>query len=298
MLSTLFDDAPEMEIAPVTGEWFPIRLMPNIATGEIFNVGVALRTPDGQTHLRLIDNARPFKCLYGHRGLENFSFLLTAFRQSVDTDGRLDQPFPQIRYGEKSFAAGDSVNQILDNLYETMISLQCDESEEEAAEKIYTVSTERIQKRVFGMIKKERPQAYDRVFRATPVILEDQNHHPLRLELPIWNEHPNMFKAGGPRFGTIVSAHYRDPVHRHYNLDGGALNMVNAAMLLDGKRAHGGIFILRPAEGSAGYSPFLMVDIENDIDRATWALQRRRNVTITVSPDERVLMDAALELAS
>ena len=298
MISALFDDAPEITTAAVSGEWFPIRMTPDIATGELFNVGVAMRTTDGDVPVKLIDNARPFKCLYGQTGMENFSFLLTSLRQSIGEANGLVHMSPHFKLGEPSFAAGDNVDALLGNLFETMVSLNCSYDDAKGDDKAYTISTDALQKKVFALMKKQSPSLFERIYRPSPVVLEDSSNHPLRLELPIWNDQPDMCRSGGIRFGTIVSAYYRDKVHRHYNLDGGALTMVNAATLLNDKQTHGGIFILRPESGAIGYSDGLRNEIDNDIDAATWALQKRKNVTIKVSSDPAELVQAAMELAA
>lgn len=294
----LFDDAPAIKDAPVTGHWFPIRLTPDLAAGEMFNVGVGFIDDTGQLHTKLLENANAFKCIYGQAGQENFNFLLTIIKQHFSQVNVPISPSPHIRLGPQAFVSGSHPESIIKNLYDTMVSLRCDDESSSVAASQIAISTETVRKRLFGLMKKEAPKIYERLHRETPVRLFDKQQNPLLLDLPIWNEHPDLYHSKGTRFGTIVSAHYRDKVYRNYNLDGGSLNILNAAMILSEKNVEGGLFILRPAEGTTGYDSQMITAVENDIDRAVWAVQQRKNVKVIVSPDVHRLMHASLELAS
>lgn len=294
----LFDDAPAIEEASVSGSWFPIRLTPDLATGELFNIGVGFVDGASQLHVRLLENANAFKCMYGSAGQENFNFLLSIIRQHFSIVNAPISPSPHIRLGPHAFVSGDSPEQIIDHLFDTMVALRCDDQSATLPSEKVAVSTETVRRKVFGLMKKEAPAQFERLHRAKPVKLYDQQHNPLLLDLPIWNEHPDLHHSKGTRFGTIVSAHYRDKVYRNYNLDGGSVNMLNAAMLLADQHGEGGLLIYRPAEGALGYDDEMLGEIENDIDRAVWAVQQRRNVKVFVSPDIKQLMEASLEFAT
>lgn len=293
----LFDDADGGEDAATTGEWFPIRIMPDLATGELLNVGVVFVDQTGQRHFRLIENARPFRCLYGATGQENYSFLLQVLREHLQRADALISPSPHIILGKRAYAAGESCDEVVNRLFGAMVALRCDEATHDVYEKA-SVNTETARRNVFKAMKAKAPAQFERLVRNAPVRLEDNRGNPLILDLPLWNDQPDMYSGHGPRFGTIVSAHYRDKVYRGSSLNGGSLGLLTAAMILGEQGGRGSLLILRPADGTEGYDRKMLNLIENDIDTATFALQGRKDLRICVDTDYGRLAEAALELAN
>lgn len=63
------------------------------------------------------------------------------------------------------------------------------------------------------------------------------------------------------------------------------------------QESRGGIYILRPPEGTKGYSPSVMTDIDNEIDRITWPFVKMKNMMVEVSSDPEKLAEYGLSLA-
>lgn len=293
----IFDDAEVIAPAKVSGKWFPIRLNPDVATGEILNIGVGFIDSKHKLHVRLIDSAKPFQCLYGKAGLENFTFLLTAAREHFQRTGKAESPSQHITFGHRAYAGGESISEILDSLYSTMVTLATvEDNEESGAEKTDTIDTVSLRKDIFKHVRQQSKSTYDRMFHEQPVDLHDSTGKSHVLDLPIYLKDADMHRAG-TRFGTIVSAHYRSKVHRGFNLDSEGSSVLSNAHAIIGDRGRGGFLILRPAEGEPGYTQEILNDIDNDIDRATWPFMKSKNMLVEVSSDMLKLAEAALSLA-
>lgn len=293
----LFDDAEDTRGATTTGKWFPIRVTPDLVTGELLNIGVGFLDAKRKLHLKLIDSARPFQCLYGPAGLENFTFLLTVVREHLQKTGRAESPSPHITFGPRKFASGDTPEAILDSLYETMVTLAARDAGEDADETgAKRIDTSAFRKLVFKAAKKSSEALYSRLFRHDPVVMTDAEGQRHELDLPLYAADSDLFRDG-PRYGTFVSAFFRSPVYRGFHLDGGVRNLWNTRAILPGN-GRGGLFILRPPDGTKGYTNAAMDDIENDIDRATWPFIKMRNMRVEVSTDPHYLAECGLELAN
>lgn len=292
----IFDDADEIAEPRIKGKWFPIRLTPDLATGELLNIGVGFIDARRKLHVRMLDSARAFRCLYGNAGLENFSFLLTVAREHFQRVGKPESPSPHILIGPRAYAAGGSVDEILDQLFHTMVTLGGMEEEEVEATNVETMDTPKLRKLVFRMAKKYSPTIFNRMFRDQPISLDDASGQPHALDLPLWASDPELFRDG-PRYGTIVSAHFRSPVYRGFNLDGGCMNLWNTRSIIQNS-GRGGFLILRPSEGTQGFDQSLINDIDNEIDRVVWPFLKMKNMLVEVSSDPETIADYALSLAN
>lgn len=296
-LAELFADAPQAEAQKVSGKWFPIRLTPDLATGELLNIGVGFIDNRRQLHVRILDSAKAFKCMYGPAGVENFSFLLTAVREHFQQSKRPTSPSHHVIIGDKHFASGDSAQDIVDALYESQVTLARNPcTDEDAAPQAKTVDNQSLRKTVFEEARKRHPKSFDRLFQKDLVTLRDDAGQQHRIDLPLYAD--GDMARNGARYGTFVSSHFRDPAYRGHNLNSGTVAMWGANTIL-GTRPNtlGGLFIYRPAEGAPGYDAETMLKIDNDIDNITWPFLRKKNMTVEVSNDPARLAEAALALA-
>ena len=284
----------------VGGQWFTIRLMPDLVTGELFNVGVAFIDNSGNLHHRFIPNARPFQCLFGNKGLDNFNFLLNTVKKRFHQNDTTTIISPHVSFTTSAYASGDSIPEIIDTLFDTMINLRCvDEDLTELKDKS-SLGTEKLRQTIFGQLKKDMPQVYERIYRDSPVyISEASGSNGLYLDLPIWNSNGNLHNAAPVCFGTIVSAAYKTKEHRGYHIEHGCLNVRNACEIL-GKKNKGGIFIFRPPVNNQ-FNEALNAQIDNEIDNAIYGLNKfKRNgydLNIVVTGDKADIYKAAAEMS-
>ncbi|MDA8093399.1 MAG: hypothetical protein M0T84_05705 [Betaproteobacteria bacterium] len=292
----IFDDAAEIADPKVSGKWFPIRLTPDVATGELLNIGVGFIDSRHKLSVRMLDSGRAFRCLYGAAGTENFSLLMAAAHEHFQRTGKPESPSPHILIGPRAYAAGESVDDILDRLFRTMVTLVGSDDDESEGPGAETIDTPKLRKLVFRAARKYARGIFETMFHEEPLSLADSSNQSHVLDLPIWARDPDLFRDG-PRYGTIVSAHFRSPVYRGFNLNGGCLNLWNTRSIIN-DNGRGAFLILRPAEGSAGYSQSLISDIDNEIDRAVWPFLKLKNMLVEVATDPDKIADTALSLAN
>lgn len=293
---TLFADVDTAGDAEVRGQWFTIRVTPDIVTGETFNIGVAFIDSQRKVHARLLDSMQAFKCLYGNTGAGNLAFLIKTLRAYFEHSEGLVSPSPQISFSRPVFASGSSINEILTELYETMVPLGIKndvvKDEEYGPE---AIDTRKLRKQVFKTVREYNQEYFSRVFREEPVPLIDSSGQRHLLDLPIWADE-DMF-VDGRRYGTIVSAHFVSAVHRGFHLDRGALTLANAKLMV--RKGRAGLFILRPDELTYGYEKGVLEEIDNDIDQAVFQFSREKNnATIVVNSDIHSISNAVLEFTS
>lgn len=289
----IFDDAPEMDRASVSGKWFAIRLTPDMVTGEALNIGVAFIDNKRKVHFRLLDSVRAFECLYGKSGAGNIAFLMSALRAGLEQGGKPASPSPHIAFTPTAYASGESVHEILDELYATMVPLgtHAGAMPEDGEQSAYTVDTRKLRRQVFKTIQSQAPGLFRQAFREEPVLVADSSGQRHALDLPIWAGE-DIF-VDGRRYGTIVSAHFVSPVHRGYHLDRGALTLGNARIMVG--KGTGGFFILRPHDGQQGYTDSVLNDIDNDIDDAVFQFSREKNNIVVIESDPARIAEAAME---
>ena len=293
---TLFEDVRPH--STVTGSWFPIRLAPDLATGELFNIGVGFLEDSGKLHTKLIPNASAFRCLYGPAGVESFNFLLSVTREHFNKVTTPLPPSPHICIGAQVPARGETPAGILDDLYDTLVTLICTDDTAKLTE-ITHVSTLDVRKMVFRRMKQQMPSLFERIHCKSPVTLKDNQGRSVSLDIPLWDAHGDITRLNVPAvFGTIVSAYYKDDVHRGYNVNSGSVTVTTAADIL-GKESRGCFLIYRPDHGASGYSDADMLKVDNDIDKAVWMVRRHHPKTrVEVENDTAKLAQYALELAS
>lgn len=301
-ISNFFDDA-EIQSAPsIEGQWFTIRLIPDLVAGEIFNVGVAFLDSNAKLHFQIIPTARPFKCLFGDAGLDNFGFLLNVIRKRL-TDNIIEStPSPHIVFTEPTYASGTTVDEIISSLYHTMVNLQCDDIDDGGVllDK-QPLGTEVLRKSIMGRVKKNMPMIYEQIFQKEPIHIEDPTtKSSFYLDMPIWNKRGNLFNDAPTCFGTIISTAYKTKIHRGFYLEHGCTQIRNTCEIV-GKKSKAGFIIFRAPPDTKGFTESLNAQIDNELDRTLNTLERMKKegypIDITITSDKNVIYEKTLELA-
>ena len=141
------------------GEWFVIRVSPDLATGEMLNIGVCVRI-GGKTHTKILPNATPFFKLYGKSGRENMLFLFDLLRKQEDWTRPVS---PQVSMSRPMPVSGNSIDEILDRLYRDMVIL--DMLKDQSPNRDYGISTEKLRSKIFSYLKKENEDFANAVWR-------------------------------------------------------------------------------------------------------------------------------------
>lgn len=294
-LDALFEEDAKAAAKPsVHGKWFEIRLTPDPVTGELLNVGVGfIQARTRSFHFKLLESAAVFGCLYGPRGREQFEFLLTTVRQRLTTQGATGSISPHISFGPQRYAAGDSAQAVVDQMYATVVTLArrpapLDDGRAQAVAGSPR-STEKVRKRVRRAFQMRDQKGFLNYWRDTPVeVRVDDVTHP--LDCQIWMGEDLVSSR---TFASIVSSCYKDEHYRRSFLTGAYHSLTIARAYAP--RARGGFFILAPDD--AGSLSALRSTIDNEIDHTTWILGRKFNIRADVDTSIDALKDKALAFA-
>jgi hypothetical protein len=287
VLNNLFSQAVDNEAPSVTGEWFPISLIPDEATAERINIGVGL-VADGRRYFRLIEDLRGFKCLYGARGLANIKDLIEMSVEHLTESQTISSPSSNIIIGSRRPASGNSPDEILSDLYQIMVPIAFAHNNDGLIlqkEPTITVDNTRLRKDVFKHLRLVAKDNFERIIHNSPVSLNDEQGHPHELDLPILDKYGDHFTKS--IYGSIVSAHYVSEVHRGYFLNGASTSLITASSLL--KESQGSLFILMPDESTPGYNSKIMESIDRQIEKTTWPLRNRFDIEIHVQNSSEAL---------
>tara|TARA_R110000850_G_scaffold264606_1_gene393762 strand:- start:11290 stop:12189 length:900 start_codon:yes stop_codon:yes gene_type:complete len=298
ILDSLISHADAVGAPKVVGRYRVLRVCPDPVANEWFNVGVHFRQKGGGGHSRILGNLNGFKTLYGGAGVSNLNNLLSVVSEAAES-GCLDNLGPHIRAGDEQYAAGDSPGAIVDQMFDTFVTLgRAAEDASDQTGRNEGLSTHDLRKFVLGQVRSAYPGLYRRSFHDHPVALEDPADRRKReYDLPVFRQ-PTL-EGGATRFASIISAFVKTDMNRAYHLDRGALTLLNARdVLKQSGRAEGAFFILRPHEGVQGFSEEVMQKIDDDIDNAAFHFRHDSHFQIEVFEDSRSLAEHAIHYAS
>lgn len=274
---------------PITGEWFCVRFSPDRTTGELFNVGVVFIDKDKKCHAKLLENTAIFEHLFGSVGVANIKFLLTVVAEALAENHYNVSPSSHISYSSRQTAQGESIDEILTDLYHSMISL-VQLPTEETEKKRQNINTKDLRQKVARFIKKQCPNT--NILREHPLLVS-RGDRQLSLDIPIVNH-----SFSKDFYGTIVSADYLDEVHFFYNVEHiGVSNLANCCEIL-GKDIKSGISIYNPPLDSKAQQD----ERDEKIDKCLYRLEQlRRNghdIDIRVESNLDKSISAPLEMAA
>ena len=233
----LFDDAEDQRAPAVVGQWSPIRLSPDLATGEVLNVGIAFIDQSERVFMRMLDSARALKCLFGADSIDNFALLLGATRDTLEKKQLLVSPSTQVTFGPLAYAAGDSAQEVVDRLYTAIVTLaRCEEEGFSSRERLPTLRVAEVRKQVFDALERRSPALAKEIIRREPVELRSV-HGVVRFDLPL--------RRRGI-FGTITSARYQVQQAINRVMDGALVDMMLARQYVE-REDRGAIFVCGPS---------------------------------------------------
>lgn len=264
--------ASSAERNAVRGQWFNIRVQPDLFSGEQFNVGVGFVDHNGTVHSRFTDDLSRLHCLYDDRvDLEEIGFLVDMAASQYDRSTFSDvaeKPFsPQILLGEMSYASGSSIQSILGDFFDETISLVAHKDDVKKRKgRFHSSSNEVVRDEVFTWMREHHQPVAQRIIPANPnfrIRTQDGNAAQEHLvELPL--------RTPGRVAGSIVSAFCKTPQTAELRILQAAINLNTAIRHLEGENC--GLFILRPGDDS-GLPRSILARFDDLIDESVWKLR-------------------------
>lgn len=274
----------------VRGKWFPIHLLPDLGSDERINIGVGfIDDSNRKLHTRFISSLRGLTVLYGRAAARNFQFLLALAAEHVQKGGlSLLEISPQLATGKPRFAAGDSISEILDSYFSTIVSIAWEEQRDRRTSP-HAKDTQELRQQMFARIRKKHEDTYFRAIREQPIPLKTHDGKTICVDLPIWLSEGELFSK--PRFGTVVSAWFSSEAHRGFSLLSAYRDLTIARQLASNKSS-GAAFVLKPPGGR--FDLRRTAEIDQDIENFKTPLAES-GIEVVIREDAGALTGEVLE---
>jgi hypothetical protein len=265
----------------VTGNWFSIQWTPDLYTNEKLNIGVGFVDSTGEISVQLLDYYDRITCLYGN---ENINFQLEVAcnisRELILKSGLENKNItPQITCEINGFAQGKSVEEVLTQLYKTVVPLGRKIRKRSVAN-FQPRSREMVYNSIKEQLKMNLALDYSRYVPENPFVNVQSGNDSHSTYLPYRSD------SG---VGTLASAFYSDKQRVKCNLYDGFWDLDVHAQGDISKQDS--IFILLPDESLKESSK---ISIENEIDKFTWFM-KSHNIYVGSHVDPACLADEISE---
>ena len=258
------------------GMTFNIRVIPDLFTGEMLNVGVAVITNNGKRMVRVINEPGRLVALYGEDSAKTIVFLAKLAEQAVERSAAA--PSPNLLFSDPqpffNMEAEAALSQFFRDQVTVAIPMRLDVKRTEP------LKTEKLRAQVYQLLRgKSRFMESDGIIPQSPqaVIQTDKGTRSVGIPLQPING------AGG-----LESADYSGQTVRLHLMDA-LLDIEYAAE--SRKLTKLGLFIARPT----GMAPNKQIEIDNAIDSVTW--RAPQNCRVEVESDIEKLAEQILDWA-
>jgi hypothetical protein len=255
----------------ISGHWFNIRYCPDLAGGELFNIGVGyVDAVRNRVHARLIENLEAFRVVFGESFEQEVRFVLDVVRSTL-AKHELAPPLRSVVFGDRRFAAGENEQELIDRLFETTISFN-EPVTAGAARRESSQNNTSVRKAVFDAIRLKADLRADRIIAPEPVYLAREGDRTYPLDIPIRSDR---------LLGGLVSAAYRTKQPLENNLLRASLDLETAARIFKQDRL--GFFVMRSIDALDAAFSRMADDV---IDTIGWKLHKHGvHVGVEDTPD-------------
>ena len=284
-LDHLLSGAISSNSLPVQGNWFNVRYRPNLNTGEILNLGVGFVDSNSKCYCQLLGNFKGLVCIYGPEIERHVRFLLTVIERSIDA-GQLTSPSENVIYSEQKFATGTSVNSILNELFNTTVTLAHVHDDKVVEEKIHVaVDDAFVRNEVFNLIRNRARLDADRIIAQDSRFIVEKDSAKHVLDIPL---------QGAGRLGSLVSALYSSKNTVEIHLLRATIDLETARRSRRDDQV--GLFVLRPDFNNSRIPENILSQIDNVIDSVDWKL-RKQNIKFDVQDNSSKVATQIMEWA-
>jgi hypothetical protein len=244
----------------VTGNWFSIQWTPDLYSNERLNVGVGLIEPNGDLSVQLLDDYERVNCLFSNKNVAFQLELACSISREMILKNEIfkKEITPQIHCEINGFAQGKSTDEILNQLFLTVVTLG-KKVNKKRAPNFASRSRDTIYNNLRERLKVNLNLDYSKCVPVNPFYQLQRDKYEHNLYLPFRNN------SG---VGTLVSAAYADTQRVKCNLNDGFWDLdIYSQKFLEQKNS---IFLLLPDETLKDSHKIL---IDNELDKFTWFMR-------------------------
>jgi hypothetical protein len=273
---------PEKSRSAVCGNWFNIRLRPDIATGELLNIGVGFIDGGGRVYSRVLKDFSRLNCLYDDRiDIEDIEFIAEITENLLDRTRFSEierlQFSPNILFSERKYAAGQSIDSIITPLFNDTVTLAWPHPEKlyDESDRFKYYNNSSVRKAVFSKLRELMGYAAEDIISKDPKYTINVGNKIRELDLPLQSSRAHVT-------GTIVSAWYKNLYRAEHNILKAAMDLRTAKKYL--KENKFGLFVFQP-DITSGLDEHALDQIEDIIDQSAWQL-RMDGIDVAVESKE------------
>lgn len=255
-MSNIEDYLEPAVTASFVGYWQRVSWIPDIKSGELFNIGVVVIGDDGTSKIKLLDDFKRLNCLFDGKLDQSIKFINQTVQNSFPFE---ESPFRNVILSEKMRTKGGSIDQCLDRLFGAVVSLAVPKEDKSDKEKYTGVTQEKFLE-VIRNEAKHRMDAFvfHSYFTESSMFMDGEDSHFLRVPI------------NGRKLASLASCCYATPDTAENKLKDALVDLSVAANLADNKEKPKRIFALLPSDELAKYNKEAFNKIYNVVDEIHW----------------------------
>lgn len=224
----------------ISGTWFNIRWVPDLASGEKLNLGVGLYNDDGHFGIKLLNNFEKVSCFFNDESAKYQAELackvaLEILNGSKTARGPITS---NLMVEDRGLVQGSDIDSLLANLYDETVTLARIPVIPKKSREFVPVSVEKAYSSIRSALKETMGLGFEKCFPPNPYLSVKIAQGERSLYLPFRRKHGA---------GTLVSAAYADDYRVSTNLFESFMNIDLAVSRKNFQ--DGAIFLLLPGEG-------------------------------------------------
>ncbi|AZS50425.1 hypothetical protein DM558_06385 [Entomomonas moraniae] len=267
----------------IEGSWFNILLRPDIFTVDQVSIGVGFIDKNNTLHVKVANDLSKLKCFYGDNiDVNELQYLTEIIANEYD---RINYNLaeksiisPQISFSAPAYAAGDSVNTILENFYNRTIYFTGKKQNTINKERFQGINNTQLRDEIYEWVMTQDKYLAKQIFPSDihhKLVFTDSNGSTQENFVELAINSMNMS-------GSIVSAYCKNP-------NSAELRILKAAIDINTTKIHYpnnkyGLFILRANEDS-GISRDILNQLDDVIDENIWKLE---NAGVHIGSEESI----------
>lgn len=265
----------------VSGNWFSIVWTPNLYTNEKLNIGVGLIDQNGELSIQVLDHYERINCLYDNKKIEFQLELACKVSREIILKNGIDnrKVTPQITCEVNGFAQGKSVDEVLSQLFSSVVTLG-KPRKKKSKPKFASKSRDTIYNGLKERLKINLALNYSQLVPEDPFVTINDSDYKRSLYLPYRNN---------KGVGTLVSAAYSDNQRVKCNLNDGFWDLDLYSQ--KHRNQKNSIFLLLPDDSLKESNKII---IENELDKFTW-LMNSHGIHVGAHVETELLADEISE---
>lgn len=239
-LDSIFSPSNQQEL--VSGQWSVARWVPDIATGEVLNIGVIVLTSDGQHELRMLDDYERLSCLFNSKNAAFHAELACKVAKeylssSPNFTGSIS---PTLHIESRGFAQGKTLEAIINRLYASVVTLGKPRQKPQRKQKFQSISIDSAYSSIKEKLKKSLQIDYESHVPQNPYHTISDSFGTEKIYLP-------FMRDKNKQAASLATAAYADSYRVKSYLYDGFRNVETALNknIID----EGALFIVLPGEG-------------------------------------------------